>query len=315
MGSLDAAPAGSRVRPALNLLAALLACSAWSYCSAEALRLCDRTAPLGADEQDKVLRFGGVIKAELENSGRGAALVSRSAVDLSRFGVRYSHAGLSFKTGRDTAWSVRQLYYACNEGRPRIYDQGLSGFLLGADAPPIAYVSVVLLPADEGASLQRAAMDNRQALQLLGTAYSANAYPFSVRYQNCNQWVMELLATSLGRLPDFEPAWDPRAQAQGWLQQHGYVPTVFEVGQRPLMWFATLSPWLHSDDHPAEEIEAMRYRVSMPASIEAFVRATVPGAARIEFCRTDTRVVIRYGWDPIAEGCQPGEHDTVVALQ
>ena len=43
------------------------------------------------------------------------------------------------------------------------------------------------------------------ALALLGREYSANAYPFSPRYQNCNQWVAELLAT----------AWRP-AGAAGW---------------------------------------------------------------------------------------------------
>jgi hypothetical protein len=52
----------------------------------------------------------------------------------------------------------------------------------------------------------------------------------------------------------------------------------------------------------------------MPASIEAFVQATVPGATRIEFCHTDRYVVVRRGWDAIADGCRPEPQDTVLTL-
>jgi len=283
----------------------------WDVCQAGAMRLCDRQAQLSAGQQDTLIRFGGIIKAELENSGQSLALIARSGLDLRRFGVRYSHAGLSLKASQNTPWSVRQLYYACDERKPRIYDQGMSGFMLGTDDPAIGYVSVVFLPPAEAAELERAALDNRQALQLLSPAYSANAYPFSVRYQNCNQWVIELLAAAWGHLDEAE---NLRARAQSWLKDKGYMPSVFAVGLRPLMWLGAFVPWLHGDDHPREDLDQTIYRVSMPASIEAFVHVTVPGATRIEFCHTDRRVVIRRGWEPISEGCQPGEQDTVITL-
>ena len=301
-----------RLARALALIGlGVLSCGPWGLCQANALRLCEPQAQPSADQQDKVLRFGGIIKAELQESGQSLALIARSGLDLSRFGLRYSHAGFSLKASQNTPWSVRQLYYACDEQKPRIYDQGLSGFLLGSDAPSIGYVSVVFLPLDEAAAVERAALDNRQALHLLSPNYSANAYPFSVRYQNCNQWVMEMLGATWGRL---DGAGDLRDQAQAWLKDAGYASSVFDVGSRPLMWLGAFIPWLHSDDHPPADIEQKIYRVSMPASIEAFVRARVPGATRIEFCRTDRHVVIRRGWDSIPEGCQPGEHDTVIAL-
>jgi hypothetical protein len=80
------------------------------------------------------------------------------------------------------------------------------------------------------------------------------------------------------------------------------------------MWAGAFVPWLHSDDHPSDDIAAMVYRVSMPASIEAFVRATVPGASRIEFCHTEHQVVVHRGWEPIADGCVPGAQDRVITL-
>ena len=284
----------------------------WSaVCNAGALHYCDAPAPISADQKDKLLRFGAVIKTELEKSGQGLALIARSGLDLSRFGMRYSHAGFSLKDSQNAPWSVRQLYYACDERKPRIFDQGISGFLLGTSDPSIGYVSVVLLPPAETAALERAALDNRQALQLLGASYSANAYAYGLQYQNCNQWVVELMATAWGEL---DGADNLRSEAQRWLKERSYVPSSFEVGSRVMMWLGGLIPWLHSDDHPPEDLDQQRYRVSMPASIEAFVQSTVPGATRIEFCHTDKLVVVRHGWELIPEGCVAGEQDEVIAL-
>jgi hypothetical protein len=296
-------------------LALLVGLGPWAACQAGAMRYCDHPAPLTAQQKDGLFRFGAIIKTALEESGQGSALIARSGLDLGRFGVRYSHAGVSLQSGLDTAWSIRQLYYACDEDKPRVFDQGMAGFLLGLHDPTVGYVSVVLLPAAEAAALANTVLDKQQALQALGPAYSANAHAFSVRYQNCNQWVIEMLAAAWGRLGDAGSAQALRTQAQGWLMAQGYQPSVFEVGVRPLMWLGRLVPWLHDDDHPPEDLDRAIYRVSMPASIEAFVQATVPAALRMEFCHAGGRVVIRRGWEPIAEGCLPGEQDTVITLE
>ena len=257
------------------------------------------------------------------------ALIARSGLDLSRFGQRYSHAGVSLKTGPESPWAVRQLYLDCDERRPRLFDQGMAAFVLGSEEPALGYVSVLLLPPAPAAALERTALDNRQALALLGREYSANAYPFSPRYQNCNQWVAELLATAWGPggatrgEAGGETGHDTpaaagereRERAQQWLRSEGYEPTVFDVGWRALMWAGAFIPWVHGDDHPAEDVEQQIYRVSMPTSIEAFVRRKLPDATRLEFCHTEAQVVIRRGWEPIAEGCQAGPGDTVISLE
>ena len=285
-----------------------------SACLAAALRYCDQAPTLSAAQKDQLFRFGAIIKAELEASGSSVALIARSGLDLGRFGVRYSHAGVSLKGSLNAPWSVRQLYYACDEGKPRVFDQGLAGFLLGLNDPALGYVSIVLLPTAEAASLEAAALDNRQALQALAAQYSANAYPFSVRYQNCNQWLAEMLAAAWAPLGGNDSVDDQRAQAQLWLLKQGYRPTAFEASA-PLRWLGAFVPWLHDDDHPADDLSRGTYRVSMPASIEAFVRATLPAAQRIEFCHAGPRIVIHRGWDASPEGCQPGAEDSVITLQ
>jgi hypothetical protein len=294
--------------------AAALALSSLA-CQAGVTRYCEAPQGQTAEEKDLLFSFAAVIKAELERSGASLALVARSGLDLSRFNVRYSHAGFSLKASPDTPWAVRQLYYACDEKVPRIYDQGLSAFLLGSHEAAVGYISVLLLPAEAAARLERAALDKRLALEVLAPIYSANAYPWSVRYQNCNQWVIELLASAFGALDETgADTPDRRARAQRWLKEKGYQPSVFDIGWRPLMWASLAIPWVHADDHPDEDYEQNLYRVSMPAAIEAFVRATVPGAVRLEFCHSGARAVVHRGWDAMAEGCQPGVGDMVVAL-
>jgi hypothetical protein len=326
---------------ALLALLATAAAPAW----AGSLRFCDQALQPSAAQQDLLFRFAGLLKDTLETSGQRVALVSRSGLDLHRLQVRYSHAGISLRASPNAPWSVRQLYYACAEDRPRLFDQGLPGFVLGTDDPTLGYVSIVFLPDTQAAALEAAALDKRQALALLGAEYSANAYPFSTRYQNCNQWVAELLATAWRR-PDEGPPRDPpgsptatespnqaldpaddtaedttagraatrRAAAQQWLARQGFIPHEFDLSWPPLMALGAFIPWVHSGDHPAEDLADGRYRVSLPTSIEAFVRRTVPGASRIELCHTGRQVVIHRGWTPIGDACRAEADDTVVVL-
>ena len=300
----------------MRLLRRMLAgCAAalWATVApAAALRYCDRPAEASPAEQDRLLRVGALIKAELEASGQRVALIARSGLDLRRFGVRYSHAGVSLQASPNTPWSVRQLYYACDERRPRLFDQGLAGFLLGVDDPALGYISIVLLPAAESDALERAALDNARALSLLGGTYSANAHPQSLRYQNCNQWLAELLALAQGATPAAPP--DARPLAQQWLQQHGYAGSPITL-HNPLLWLApALVPWLHLDDHPADDLQRGIVTVSLPASIAAWLHARMPGARRIELCHTEHAVVIRRGWAPLPDGCRAEAGDTVIPL-
>jgi len=277
---------------------------------ADSLRLCDHSTALDAAQRDQLLRVAAVVKSTLDRSGRSVALLSRSGLDLDRFGVRYSHAGISLRSSANGPWSVRQLYYACDEGRPRIFDQGVAGFVMGISAPEQAYLSAVTLPAAAAAELERAALDNASALQLLGSRYSANAHAFGLLYQNCNQWVAELLALTWGRPASDAP---PRQRAQQWLRQQGYEPTTVAAG--PLYMLAGLFvPWVHQGDHPEADLQRGVYRVSLPQAIESFVQRQVPGAERLEFCHDGRRVVVHRGWTPIAPGCVPGAGDEVVAL-
>jgi hypothetical protein len=285
---------------------------------AGSLRFCDRAKMLEISQQDKLLRFSEVIKTELQKSGQRLALVSRSGLDLSKFNTRYSHAGISLVASQNSPWSIRQLYYACDEDKPKIFDQGLAGFVMGTDSPSLGYISVVFLPEEVARPLELAVLENARSLALLNTRYSANAFAFAQKYQNCNQWVIEMIATSLGALGavgDVSRHPNPRLQAQQWLKSNGFLPSMMEVSSKILMWIGAFIPLIHSDDHPSEDVEQQRYQVTMPAAIEAFLFSRYPQAERIEFCHNEQHIVIHRGLTPVAEGCMPSENDTVLEFK
>lgn len=270
---------------------------------------CSSTPALSVQQQDRRLQFAELLRRTLAEAGAPVAVVARNGLDLRPIGQRWSHAGLSLRDGGDRPWAVRQLYYACDERRPRLFDQGLAGFVFGIDAPPGVAAEVVLWllpPGPQAEALAAAARDTPRALGLLAAQYSANAHAFSTRYQNCNQWLAELIGAAWGGLAD-GPALRERAQA--WLAGAGYAPTRVQLGSPLLVALAGALPMLHTDDHPATDRAAGLLRVSLPAAIGDFVVQQVPGVRRVALCQLDDRVVIRRDGPPLDEACQPGPGD------
>lgn len=297
-------------RQALAAGAVLLAgCAAAADAHAGALHFCDRRPEVNATDQDRRLRFAARVRQALDDAPGRAALVARTGTDLGRFGIRYSHAGIALKADGGP-WSVRQLYYACDESRSRLFDEGLAGFLMGMDDPQQAHVAVVHLPEPRASRLRDAALDKPRALALLNADYSANAYPFSTRYQNCNQWVAELLAAAWAH----DGTVHSRAEAQAWLQALDYAPTRVTLASRWLLLAGAFVPLLHVRDHPSRDVEALQFQVSLPDGIERFVHRQVPGATRTELCHDDEKIVVRRGWTPLGDGCEAGPGDEVIPL-
>ena len=293
-----------------SAVAVALVC--WSTIAfAASLNYCQSPVESSAREQDRWIQVAAIVKSELERSGATVALVSRSGLALEWLGHRYSHAGVSLRASLNAPWSVRQLYFACDEKRPRLFDQGISGFVMGSRDPSLGFLSIVFLPAQEALALERTALNNGQALRWLGDTYSANAHSFSHRYQNCNQWLAELLAAAWGApLSDAQD----RAWAQQWLASQGFEPSVVRLGWPPLLWIAATLPWIHTDDHPETDLAVAQFRLSMPASIEAFVHSLFPHATRVELCYSNTQVVLHRGWNTLDAKCQPGATDEVIEL-
>ena len=77
---------------------------------------------------------------------------------------------------------------------------------------------------------------------------------------------------------------------------------------------APFVPFIHLDDQPQEDLDALRVRTSLPRAIQAFVHERLPAATRIEMCHDGGKAIIRHGWEQVAPGCRPQAGDRVVDL-
>lgn len=256
--------------------------------------LCTQERDPTVARQDRALRFSAALREILEASGQDLALVARDGLDLRRFGQRYSHAGLTLRQNPAGPWAVRQLYFDCDSGRPRLFDQGLAAFVQGGQRTGRGFVSLLMLPADATPPLLAAALDNSRALALLHTDYSANAYVFGLRFQNCNQWLAELFGAAWGGAQD-------RREAQVWLQAQGYAGTEIQLPGRPWLWLAAFSPWLHLQDHPEADLADARQRISLPQGLMDWLLQRFPGGRRVDLCELPGGLLVREG------GFQPGD--------
>ncbi|WP_412771117.1 DUF2145 domain-containing protein [Ralstonia solanacearum] len=101
---------------------------------------------------------------------------------------------------------------------------------------------------------------------------------------------------------------------QRWLRQAHYARQPVDIDSHALMFASTFVPLVHLDDHPEEDVFAMKLKISLPSTLESFIQERLPDSERVEFCYDSKRVVVHRGWTPIAEGCVPGDEDRVVPL-
>lgn len=287
----------------LRLAALLLLALPLAAAASTSLRLCAAETARSPAEQDRVLQVAERLRAELQGQEGGAALLARAGTQLGRFGIRYTHAAVALRDSPLAPWGLRQLYFACDEQRSRLFDQGLAGFLLGADEPGRGFASLLLLPPEAAAALSAAALDSAAAQRLLAGDYLANAHPRDLLRQNCNQWLAELLAQA------WSPGVDGRAAAQRQLALWDYAPRPVRYGNPLWRLVAAFVPWVGFAGHPPEDASRNELVTSLPPDLEALAQRLWPQARRVELCYTPEHVLIRRGGAPLPDDCRPAEGD------
>ena len=106
-----------------------------------------------------------------------------------------------------------------------------------------------------------------------------------------------------------------RAGAQAWLREQGYEPSVVRLPWFGWLVAAAVMPHLGLQHHPNDRLHDLQMLVTLPDSIEGFIRRRWPQAQRAEWCRRGAEVVLRVGWQPLDEDCTPQEGDRRMTLQ
>lgn len=163
-----------------------------------------------------------VVAAALDDTDAPVAMVSRIGNDLSKHGLRYSHAGFAVRDHPDGRWTVVHLLNDCSNEGSGLYAQGLVNFfaddLVNQDAritwltPDIAErlaQDLLAIPGD----------------RLYTPRYNLIARPGSQTYQNSTAWVLEHIAAAI---PQNGHA-ATRAAAYRQAVAHGFTPDVIHI--------------------------------------------------------------------------------------
>ena len=129
--------------------------------------------------------------------------------------------------------------------------KGLMNYFLD-DLYTMDYHITVLNPVLEE-KLNRALRTN-SIHRIHNKQYNMLAYPFSTRYQNSNQWVLEVIEA-------VETHSTSRSQIQKQLMSKGYTPSVIAIDGFAKMGAGMMGGSVHFDDHPAAEQNNNRYSV------------------------------------------------------
>ena len=253
------------------LLSLLLAASP----EAQAGRSCEEQKLTTQLLQDG-LTMAEKTRQALEASGEQVVLLAHSGQDLSKYGLRYSHFGFACRQpdGQGGAvWRVVHKLNFCGTADADIYRQGLGEFFLD---DPWRFEAAWVAPNRE---LQQRLLpllqDDAAVVRLHNKAYNMLSYPWSTRYQQSNQWVIETLAMAA------DAGVVSRQLAQAWLQLKGYEPTTLKLGAFTRLGARVTAANIAFDDHPNEKRFADRIETVTVDSVFAWLQRTGLGKAPV----------------------------------
>jgi hypothetical protein len=210
----------------------------------------------------------------LDQSGEKLALIGRVGSDLSKYKLRYSHMAFVWRDHPKGRWTVVHMLNQCGTASSGLYDEGLGNFF---NDDPFAYETLLVFPSAENQERIIRALGTALPASLFHPGYNMLAYPWATKYQNSNQWVLEVAGAALAP----EGSVFNRAQAQSWLKQSGYQPTLLKLGTFERLGGRMFRANIAFDDHPNElRFSDQIYTVTVE-SIADFVRRVDPKARSV----------------------------------
>ena len=185
------------------------------------------------------------VQAQLSRGTAAVAIVGRIGMDLSEYKVTYTHAGIAFKAAGQP-WRIAHLLNGCGTATSDLWTEGLGNFFLD---DLHSYDAVLMLPPPAVQQRLLQAVQSTTAVRALhNPAYSMVAYPFALKYQNSNEWVLEMVAAALSK----DIAITSREQSQSWLKLAGYQPAEMRITPLKRLGARMFKASVAFDDHPNE---------------------------------------------------------------
>ena len=249
---------GLRFFRLIVFLSCLLLC--WQTLPAHAGTACD-DAPPDARKIMQAMNFALRVQEALNDSGAELAIIARAGQDLSQYHLVYSHLGVIRKMP-DGRWFVLHELNHCGTSGSGLFEEGLGNFFLD---DMFRFRSLILIPPQPLQQAMLARISDGTALALHEPQYNMLSYAFSTRYQNSNQWGLELLATAA------DPRVHKRSEAQRWLRAMQYKPDVIDVPAMTRLGARMFRANIRFDDHPFGDRMAGKIATVTVESVQQFM--------------------------------------------
>lgn len=195
-------------------------------------------------------------------------MISRAGCDLGRFrfdgeAPSYTHTGFAIRD--HVEWRVYQMLNTHGGREGHLYWQSVVDFFRD---DPHEYLCAVLIPSRELQYRLLDVLSSPVAARLYTPRYSRVAYPFSTRYQNSNQWVVELIAAA-------QSGRRTRRDVQDYLARQGISSSILRtVGYPAQAIIAMFTANARFDDHPLANRLAGRIAFITETSIRTYLQRT-----------------------------------------
>ncbi|MCZ2497634.1 DUF2145 domain-containing protein [Xylophilus sp. Kf1] len=237
--------------------AAALCCLLFGASVVRAGQACD-SKPMDTASIERGMALAQATARALDLSKAQVVILARAGQDLSRWNISWSHIALVYR-GPDGRWRVMHKLNQCGTDQAAVYRQGLGEFFL--DQPWRYEAAFSVLKPSVQRKLLPVLQDNTWVAQWHTPRYNMLAYPWSVKYQQSNQWAVETLAGAL------EPAAQTRGRAQAWLELQNYRPAVLSIGPLTRLGARVTAANIAFDDQPAETRYAGRIETMTADSV------------------------------------------------
>jgi len=217
------------------------------------------------------------LHQRLEQLQPRIALVGRVGQDLSKYGLRYSHIAFVSKDAASGQWRTTHLLNACNSNQSALWHEGLANFFLD---DLFAYEALLIVPSPAvQEKLLAIVSDDKRVLSMHQPLYNMLAYPFSDKYQNSNQWALELLTLATSQQVGITPPLATRQQAQQWLKLTGYQPSTLKLNAFTRLGARMFRANVAFDDHPDERRFTDQIDTVTVESMANYIRQVDPTSA------------------------------------
>lgn len=202
-------------------------------------------------------------KTVLDQTGDEVVLLARMGQDLSEYGLTYSHLGYAVKKD-DGTWVVVHKLNDCGTAKAGIFEQDLMQFFMDD-----------LHKYQAGVWRLSPVIQARLKPQLLGKGslafhsedYNMVAYPFGLKYQNSNGWVLEVLSSAI------DPSVKNREQAVSWLRKNAFTPSTMKVNAFKRLGARATKANITFEDHPSDQRWAGRIQVVTVDAVANFMQS------------------------------------------